>query len=949
MLSFGCVPPLLEGIKFDPSLTWRVIQTPHFRIYYHQGEEEAARKAARISEEVHALLTRRLNWTPAEPTHLVLTDSLDDTFGATLPIPNNAVYITLTPPLGSSVPFLIRSEDWLRQVITHEYVHVLQLDMNHGFPSVMRSLFGRNPLPFIIFNSALPNLFQPAWLIEGLAVYEETATGVSDRRDGAYTEMLIRMAVLEDRFPKIDQAGGRDTWPGNQIQYLFGGRFHEYLARRFGEGPIRDLSIEYSDNLFPLFVDTVAEQVLGAPYERLWEEWHRELRQKYAGLRQELESAGLTASTPMTRAADYQLGPKVDPGGERVAYTTFNPHEHPALHIITREGPQPRLSIDRNGGYTVSWSADGRRLVFSQPEIDRNYFVHNDLYLYDLHEKELRRLTRGERLRDPDFHPEGSALIAVESRSGEDRLVRYRLGDGEKEVLDWIEGGVTFAHPRWSPDGRMLAVSVWKKGAQGIYLIDVAGRKVSPLLMDSSLDLTPVWSPEGDFLLFSSDRTGIYNLFAYAVKSGELFQVTQLLGGAFTPEVTKDAQIVFSAYQSDGFGLHRMPWSPSSWKKIGSSSEAGLPIAPADSVPSFPEEAPDLSDVDYSPWPTLRPRFWSPLFAYDDEGWQIGAATAGMDVLGKHKFAAALIYGASTQRSSYTLQYVNDQFYPTFHAGISNFTVLLPDLVAGRDYRERRLRVDLDVTVSRLLIDETHAFTLGYRGERFSGLTDLPSALPSPPEGNVSGLRFAWRWGTAKEYRFSISPEEGRRVVAGYERFDRSLGSDFDQNRFLASWREYLSLFWRHHLLAARLTGAVARGDRLIQGAYEVGGASLSEEILDPEQIDFFLRGYPIRSLRGEKAALGSLEYRFPIRNIERALRTLPFFFERMHGTLFFDIGHAWEGGADLSQFRRGIGAEVKMDMLFAYLFPVRLRAGFARGLDEGGESQLYLTIGNSF
>jgi hypothetical protein len=252
----GCAISLLGGPKFDPSLTWNVIRTPHFRVYFHQGEEDSARKAARIAEEVHAILVPRLGWDPKEPTQLVLADNDDSVSDAATPFPNNTIYLGLTPPLASPLPFPERYEDWLRDVITHEYVHILQLDMNTGFPALMRRIFGRQPVPFLIFNGAIPNILQPDWLIEGLAVYEETATGVSDRRDNAYTEMLLRMAILEDRFPTLDQAGGRDTWPDNQIQYLFGARFYDYLARRFGESVLKDLSLGYSENVIPFFVGT---------------------------------------------------------------------------------------------------------------------------------------------------------------------------------------------------------------------------------------------------------------------------------------------------------------------------------------------------------------------------------------------------------------------------------------------------------------------------------------------------------------------------------------------------------------------------------------------------------------------------------------------------------------------------------------------------------------------
>jgi Tol biopolymer transport system component len=945
----GCAISLLGGPKFDPSLTWNVIATPHFVVYYHQGEEDWARKAARIAEEVHSTLVPKLGWAPAEPTHVILVDNEDTISDAATPFPNSTIYIGLTTPLADTLPFPERYDDWLRDVISHEYVHILQLDMNTGLSSLMRTVFGRQPVPFFIFNSALPNILQPDWLIEGLATYEETATGVSDRWDNAYAEMLLRMAILDNRFPTLDQAGGRDTWPDHQIQYIFGARFLDYLARRFGENVLKELSLGYSGKVFPFFVGTNGRQVLGQSYDSLWEDWKTELTIRYRRQRNELEAMGFTTSRPFSHQGDYVLGPRTNPKDGRVAYTRVNPHEYPSIHWIDPETGQDRFLIRRSYGYTISWSTDGRRMVFSQLEVYRNSSVFSDLYLFDLASKKLRRLTKGARLRDPDFHPDGSRLICVENRLGKNRLVIFDLTTGRSEVLNWAGEDEIWFHPRWSPDGKSVAVSVWKDGVQGLYLLDMDHREIVPILMDPALDLSPTWSPDGGFVLFSTDRTGIYNLFAYSVKTSELFQVTNVLGGAFTPEVTPDGrEILFSGYSSAGFDLHRMPWDPTSWKKVEIPAQDPKPVS------LVPDAFPELNAAPYSPWPTLRPRFWTPIFGSDESGSQIGAATGGMDVLGRHKFDAVALYGTSTHRAAYSLQYVNDAFYPSLHVGIIDLAVKHSDLPTNQpnrtySYWERQQRLDLDMTLLRTLFQTGQSVTFGYQLERLSGLADIPIDAVPPDEGYLSGLRLVWRLDTAHEYGFSISPEDGRRLQAGYERFDHRMGSDFDQNRYIASWHEYHGMFFPHHVLAARLTGALATGDRMIQGDFQVGGPNVAEVFLDPEQTDFFLRGYPARLSRGQKAAVGTLEYRFPLQNVEHGISTWPFFLQRTHADLFFDIGNAWDHHTMLSDFRRGIGLEVEMDTILGHLLPIRARLGFAKGLDDGGERQTYFAVGNSF
>ena len=143
--------------KFDPSFDWTTLETPHFLIHYHQGGEAVARKAAGIAEDVHARLVPRIKWEPKQKTRLVLVDAMDGANGMATPTPYNYMVIFLTQPLGGPGPGFTQYDDWLRLVITHEYVHVLHLDMVAGIPKALQSIFGR---------MYFPNLFQPKWTIE---------------------------------------------------------------------------------------------------------------------------------------------------------------------------------------------------------------------------------------------------------------------------------------------------------------------------------------------------------------------------------------------------------------------------------------------------------------------------------------------------------------------------------------------------------------------------------------------------------------------------------------------------------------------------------------------------------------------------------------------------------------------------------------------------------------
>ncbi|HEY6011624.1 MAG TPA: hypothetical protein VIX18_09145, partial [Nitrospirota bacterium] len=311
--------------KFDPAFTWTTLETPHFLIHYHQGGEEIAKRAAVIAEDAHDRLAPRVKWDPKGRTHLVLVDAMDESNGATTPFPYNHITLFITRPAGEAGFGTVSYDEWLRMLITHEYTHTLQLDMVHGATNILQYLFGR-----LYF----PNLFQPIWMTEGLATYEETEQTSGGRGRSPGAEMVIRMAVLENRFPKLSQAAVfPDFWPSGQVPYLFGEGFTRYIADKYGREKLAEISVKYSNHGIPWFVDLNGRWTLGEWYSDLWEEWHANLTSRYSKLRDELSAKGLTASLPLTRRGFENLAPAISPDGKLIAYAVSNNDEFPGIYV----------------------------------------------------------------------------------------------------------------------------------------------------------------------------------------------------------------------------------------------------------------------------------------------------------------------------------------------------------------------------------------------------------------------------------------------------------------------------------------------------------------------------------------------------------------------------------------------------------------------------------------
>jgi len=157
----------------------------------------------------------------------------------------------------------------------------------------------------------------------------------------------------------------------------------------------------------------------------------------------------------------------------------------------------------------------------------------------------------------------------------------------------------------------------------------------------------------------------------------------------------------------------------------------------------------------------------------------------------------------------------------------------------------------------------------------------------------------------------------------------------------------------QHHVIAVRYGGGAGEDSRGERGMFSLGGfpdTSLIEQLLNFEQLGgVALRGYPAFSIVGDRFHLLQTEYRFPLTRVLRGPGTVPVFFDRMYGLVFFDYGDAYFGPLDLNSFRKGTGAELLMDFTLGYVQPYTLRLGFAYGLDEGGGTQFYINFGRPF
>src|SRR4029077_3385231 len=107
--------------------------------------------------------------------------------------------------------------------------------------------------------------------------------------------------------------------------------------------------------------------------------------------------------------------------------------------------------------------------------------------------------------------------------------------------------------PRWAPDNRHLAYSVWQRGGyRDIRIVDANSGSYEDVTHDRAMDGDPAFSPDGRWLYFHSDRTGVTNIYAYEVSTRRLKEVTNVINSEYQQDASPGGKWV--AYLGDTHG-----------------------------------------------------------------------------------------------------------------------------------------------------------------------------------------------------------------------------------------------------------------------------------------------------------------------------------------------------------------------------------------------------------
>jgi Tol biopolymer transport system component len=152
-------------------------------------------------------------------------------------------------------------------------------------------------------------------------------------------------------------------------------------------------------------------------------------------------------------------------------------------------------------------SPDGRRIATALPA------ANNKLWLLDLERDILTRLTFGPgNDRDLAWSPRGDWLYFSSDRHGPPQLYRVRVEDGVEERL--ASSAIPQLPSGVSPDGRVLAFTQDTVEGGDLWVLPLGdGAPPRPFLQTRFQEDSAVFSPDGEWLLYRSDETGISEVY----------------------------------------------------------------------------------------------------------------------------------------------------------------------------------------------------------------------------------------------------------------------------------------------------------------------------------------------------------------------------------------------------------------------------------------------------
>lgn len=316
----------------------------------------------------------------------------------------------------------------------------------------------------------------------------------------------------------------------------------------------------------------------------------------------------------------------VSPDGRYLSFVDWETGDLAIRELAT--GTNRRLT--NKGSWTQStefalfskWSPDSRRIVYQWYNKEEIL----DLRVIDIKDSTSRILYRNQRQLDYvqafDWSPDGKSILAAiygEPVSAVKRNVQLSLipvDGGPVKVLKTqsdvnSSAGLGFV---FSPDGKYIAYDIQQKDKterRDIFLLSADGNTETPLIEHPASDTVIAWTPDGEGLLFNSDRTGTPDMWFVRVTGGKPRGDPQLLKpsiGRIEPMGITSSGALFYGISGGGTDVYEVGIDPQTGKISSPAKKAVLLYEGHNAYPDYSPDGKLLAYISSPGMPALQPQ-----------------------------------------------------------------------------------------------------------------------------------------------------------------------------------------------------------------------------------------------------------------------------------------------------------------------------------------------------
>jgi TolB protein len=198
-------------------------------------------------------------------------------------------------------------------------------------------------------------------------------------------------------------------------------------------------------------------------------------------------------------------------------------------------------------------------------------------------------LTSPEPIISPSWSPNGNELAYVSFESRKPVVWVHDIASGKRRILANFKG--SNSAPAWSPDGEKLAVVLSKDDDNSqIYIVNKNGGESQRLMVSQSIDTEPIFSADGNFIYFVSDRSGSPQIYRIPTIGGNAQRITFVGNFNISPSISPDGKwLSYISRVAGAYKLHVMD--------LSNNKVMALTDSYADKRPTF---APNGKNILYS-------------------------------------------------------------------------------------------------------------------------------------------------------------------------------------------------------------------------------------------------------------------------------------------------------------------------------------------------------------